>query len=349
MFAEPGDIEGLQALQQQIEDYIKEQAEKQGLEGDGAGKFRLTPKALRLFQSKKPLISACNGAAVGVGVTMQLPMDIRLASDNARYGFVFARRGIVPEACSSWFLPKIVGVNQALEWCMTGRIFGAEEAHKAGLVRSVHAPGELIDAARGIAVDGETAVIAGAAGLTGPDPRTIGGFQARNKNIDTAEDRRWRENLGAERGRTDRAGRTRRHFETTRDVHVATHGLIHDVLPFVAADAARLRGPQPRQGHVKLPDENVGRRRRNSVVGEWKRAEGGRATLESPRDIYSRGVGRTACRRVSNAATDVVVGTDGVRALAGYALSAIERSPRFRQVGAGMAGRDQMRRYLRTV
>jgi Enoyl-CoA hydratase/isomerase len=75
---------------------------------------------LRLYQSKKPLISACNGAAVGVGVTMQLPMDMRLASDNARYGFVFARRGIVPEACSSWFLPKIVGINQALEWCMTG-------------------------------------------------------------------------------------------------------------------------------------------------------------------------------------------------------------------------------------
>jgi enoyl-CoA hydratase/carnithine racemase len=106
---------------------------------------------LRLYQSKKPLISACNGAAVGVGVTMQLPMDIRLASENARYGFVFARRGIVPEACSSWFLPKIVGINQALEWCMTGRIFGAEEALKGGLVRSVHPQGELIDAARGLA------------------------------------------------------------------------------------------------------------------------------------------------------------------------------------------------------
>lgn len=106
---------------------------------------------LRLFQSKKPLIAACNGAAVGVGVTMQLPMDIRLASENARYGFVFARRGIVPEACSSWFLPKIVGISQALEWCMTGRIFGAEEALKGGLIRSIHAPGELIDAARGLA------------------------------------------------------------------------------------------------------------------------------------------------------------------------------------------------------
>lgn len=113
---------------------------------DGGGML-----TLRLFRSKKPLISACNGAAVGVGVTMQLPMDMRLASDNARFGFVFARRGIVPEACSSWFLPRIVGINQALEWCMTGQIFGADEALKAGLVRSVHPQGELIDAARGLA------------------------------------------------------------------------------------------------------------------------------------------------------------------------------------------------------
>lgn len=106
---------------------------------------------LRLYQSKKPLISACNGAAVGVGITMQLPMDIRLASENARYGFVFARRGIVPEACSSWFLPRLVGVSQALEWCMTGRIFDAQEALRGGLVRSVHPQGELLDAARGLA------------------------------------------------------------------------------------------------------------------------------------------------------------------------------------------------------
>jgi enoyl-CoA hydratase/carnithine racemase len=106
---------------------------------------------LRLFQSTKPLISACNGAAVGVGATMQLPMDMRLGADNARYGFVFARRGIVPEACSSWFLPRIVGVNQALEWCMTGRIFDAQEALRGGLIRSVHAQGELIDTARGLA------------------------------------------------------------------------------------------------------------------------------------------------------------------------------------------------------
>ncbi len=109
---------------------------------DGGG--RLT---LRLFDSKKPLISACNGVAVGVGITMQLPMDIRLASDNARYGFVFARRGIVPEAASSWFLPRIVGVPTALEWCMTGRLFDAAEALAKGLVRSIHQQGELMDAA----------------------------------------------------------------------------------------------------------------------------------------------------------------------------------------------------------
>ena len=100
---------------------------------DGGGKL-----TLRLFQSSKPLIAACNGVAVGVGATMQLAMDIRLASDNARYGFVFARRGIVPEAASSWFLPKIVGISQALEWCYTGRVFDAEEAKAGGLVRSIH-------------------------------------------------------------------------------------------------------------------------------------------------------------------------------------------------------------------
>ena len=106
---------------------------------------------LRLFESKKPLISACNGVAVGVGATMQLAMDIRLASETARYGFVFARRGIVPEAASSWFLPRLVGIQQALEWCYTGRIFDAAEAKAGGLVRSVHAPGELLAAAQTLA------------------------------------------------------------------------------------------------------------------------------------------------------------------------------------------------------
>jgi enoyl-CoA hydratase/carnithine racemase len=106
---------------------------------------------LRIYQSKKPVIGAINGAAVGIGATMQLPMDIRLASTNARFGFVFARRGIVPEAASSWFLPRIVGLPQALEWCMTGRVFGAEEALRGGLVRSLHAPDDLMPAAHALA------------------------------------------------------------------------------------------------------------------------------------------------------------------------------------------------------
>jgi enoyl-CoA hydratase/carnithine racemase len=106
---------------------------------------------LRMFNSQKPVIGAINGAAVGIGATMQLPMDIRLASTSARFGFVFARRGIVPEAASSWFLPRLVGMSTALEWCMTGRVFGAEEAHKAGLVRSLHAPEDLLPAAHALA------------------------------------------------------------------------------------------------------------------------------------------------------------------------------------------------------
>lgn len=108
---------------------------------------------LRLFESTKPLIAACNGVAVGVGSTMQLAMDIRLASTTARYGFVFARRGIVPEAASSWFLPRIVGISQALEWCYSGRVFDAAEAHQGGLVRSVHEPDDLLKEARAIAAE----------------------------------------------------------------------------------------------------------------------------------------------------------------------------------------------------
>ena len=106
---------------------------------------------LRIFQCTKPVIAAVNGAAVGIGATMQLAMDMRLASDTARFGFVFARRGIVPEAASSWFLPKIVGISQALEWCMTGRVFDAREALAGGLVRSVHTPGELLAEANRLA------------------------------------------------------------------------------------------------------------------------------------------------------------------------------------------------------
>ena len=106
---------------------------------------------LRIFESKKPVIAAINGPAVGVGITMTLPMDIRLASKNARFGFVFARRGLVPEAASTWFLPRVVGINRAAEWVYTGRVLPASEALAAGLVRSVHAPGDLLPAARAIA------------------------------------------------------------------------------------------------------------------------------------------------------------------------------------------------------
>jgi enoyl-CoA hydratase/carnithine racemase len=107
--------------------------------------------ALRLFDSAKPLIAAVNGPAVGVGVTMTLPMDIRLAADGARFGFVFAKRGIVPEACSSFFLPRVVGIAQAAEWVFSGRVFDASEALAGGLVRSVHPADELLQAARALA------------------------------------------------------------------------------------------------------------------------------------------------------------------------------------------------------
>jgi len=110
---------------------------------DGGGRV-----SLAIFASKKPVIAAFNGPAVGVGVTMTLPMDIRIASSDARFGFVFARRGIVPEACSSWFLPKVVGLSQAAEWLYTGRVFGADEALKGGLVSRVVPPSELLPAAR---------------------------------------------------------------------------------------------------------------------------------------------------------------------------------------------------------
>jgi len=119
-----------------------------GVPRDGGGLL-----TLRIFASKKPVIGAINGPAVGVGVTMTLPMDIRMASENARFGFVFARRGIVPEACSSYFLPRVVGISQAAEWCYTGRVFPASEALAGGLVRSVHAPTELLAAARALAAE----------------------------------------------------------------------------------------------------------------------------------------------------------------------------------------------------
>lgn len=117
-----------------------------GLHPDGGGQL-----TLRIFELTKPIIAAINGPAVGVGVTMTLPMDIRLAADNAKFGFVFSRRGIVPEACSSYFLPRVVGINQALEWCYSGRVFPAQEAADHGLVRSLHEAESLLPAAREIA------------------------------------------------------------------------------------------------------------------------------------------------------------------------------------------------------
>lgn len=119
-----------------------------GLRPDGGGVL-----TLRMFECRKPLIAAVNGPAVGVGVTMTLAMDIRIAAENAKFGFVFARRGIVPEACSSYFLPRIVGISQALEWCYSGRVFPADEALRGGLVRSLHAKEELLPEARRIAKD----------------------------------------------------------------------------------------------------------------------------------------------------------------------------------------------------
>jgi enoyl-CoA hydratase/carnithine racemase len=106
---------------------------------------------LRMFRCNKPIIGAINGAAVGIGATMTLPMDIRIAADSAKMGFVFTRRGIVPEACSSWFLPRLVGISQAQEWVLTGRVFLADEALRGGLVRSIHPQEELLQVARELA------------------------------------------------------------------------------------------------------------------------------------------------------------------------------------------------------
>ena len=119
-----------------------------GLDRDGGGLL-----TLRIFECRKPIIAAVNGPAVGIGVTMTLPMDIRLAADVARFGFVFARRGIVPEACSSYFLPRVVGISQALEWTYTGRVFDAAEALAGGLVRSIHPKDDLLGVARALADD----------------------------------------------------------------------------------------------------------------------------------------------------------------------------------------------------
>jgi enoyl-CoA hydratase/carnithine racemase len=127
-------------------DPARREARVGGVQRDGGGLL-----TLRIYDSLKPVIAAVNGPAVGVGVTMQLAMDFRMASTAARFGFVFARRGINPEAASSWFLPRLVGIQAALEWCYTGRVFPAQEAFDKGLVRSLHEPEDLLPAARALA------------------------------------------------------------------------------------------------------------------------------------------------------------------------------------------------------
>jgi len=116
-----------------------------GVNADGGGLL-----TLRIYECKKPIVAAINGPAVGVGITMTLPMDVRIAANDARFGFVFSRRGIVPEACSSYFLPRLVGISQALQWCYSGRVFGAQEALSGRLVQSLHAQDALLPAARAI-------------------------------------------------------------------------------------------------------------------------------------------------------------------------------------------------------
>jgi len=127
-------------------DHSEEEAASEHRDGGGLA-------TLRIFECKKPVIAAINGAAVGVGVTMTLPMDVRIASDTAKFGFVFARRGIVPEACSSWFLPRLVGISQAMEWVATGRVFSAQEALAGGLVSRVVPPDQLLATARALAAE----------------------------------------------------------------------------------------------------------------------------------------------------------------------------------------------------
>jgi enoyl-CoA hydratase/carnithine racemase len=145
-----------------------------GTPRDGGGTV-----ALRIARCLKPVIAAFNGAAVGVGVTMTLPMDVRLASDKAKFGFVFARRGIVTEAASSWFLPRLVGIAQAMEWAATGRVFAAQEALDGGLVSRLYAPDDLLPAAYALAreiADNTSAVSIAAirrlmwSGLSAPSP-----------------------------------------------------------------------------------------------------------------------------------------------------------------------------------
>jgi enoyl-CoA hydratase/carnithine racemase len=141
------DISGGQAAFERLADDPARAALRHGdLSRDGGG-----VASLRIFDSHKPVVAAVNGPAVGIGATMLLAADIRLASTSAKFGFVFTRRGIIPEAASSWFLPRLVGISLALEWTMAGRMVPAEEALESGLVRSLHAPDDLLPAARALA------------------------------------------------------------------------------------------------------------------------------------------------------------------------------------------------------
>jgi enoyl-CoA hydratase/carnithine racemase len=146
-FCAGADISGGQATFERLADDPARAALRHGdLSRDGGG-----VASLRIFESLKPVVAAINGPAVGIGATMLLPADIRLASTIAKFGFVFTRRGIVPEAASAWFLPRIVGISRALEWTMAGRMVSADEALEAGLVRALHAPEDLLPAATALA------------------------------------------------------------------------------------------------------------------------------------------------------------------------------------------------------
>jgi enoyl-CoA hydratase/carnithine racemase len=122
--------------------------------------------ALRIFACEKPVLAAINGAAVGIGATMTLPMDIRIAADTARFGFPFTRRGIVPESCATWFLPRVVGIATAVDWAVTGRLFDAVEAHRAGLVRELVPPERVLERTLDVAHEIATSTSAVSVALT---------------------------------------------------------------------------------------------------------------------------------------------------------------------------------------
>src|SRR5262249_38732651 len=128
--------------------FDRSQSHRDGEHRDGGGLV-----SLRIYDMRKPVIAAINGPAVGFGIRMTLPMDLRLAARTARIGFVFARRGVVPEACSTWFLPRLVGISRAAEWVFTGRVFSADEALEGGLVSRVVAPELLLPTARELALE----------------------------------------------------------------------------------------------------------------------------------------------------------------------------------------------------